>query len=152
MRRTSPLKTPARSLGFTLPEVLAALALIGIVLPAVMKGLSVAMATADDARKKVEAVALAENKLADMTAEAMSGLQAGGTSGDFGADRPAFTWESSSAVVDVDLSQVTVRVSWTSRGALKWVELSSFAYTGGGAMTSGTESGTGTGTQTRGGS
>jgi prepilin-type N-terminal cleavage/methylation domain-containing protein len=115
---------------FTLPEVLAALVLIGLVLPAVMKGVSLSMAAADDARKRVEAISLAETKLSEMTAAASSATssQSAATSGAFGPEWPAFRWEASSQAVETDLTEIRVRVSWTGRGLQRSVELASFAY------------------------
>ena len=145
-----PARRPvAHRLAFTLPEVLAALVLVGVVLPAVAKGISLAMAVSDEARKKVEATALAETKLAEVTAEANSGTQVGMGSGDFGETHPAFRWESATTVIDVDLTEVSVQVIWTARGVERSVGLSSLVYTGAAAGTiagGGTGTGTGTGT------
>ncbi|HEV8377776.1 MAG TPA: type II secretion system protein, partial [Tepidisphaeraceae bacterium] len=54
--------------GFTLLEVLATLILIGIILPAVMGGISLATAAAGEAKHKVEAVSLAQTKLSELLA------------------------------------------------------------------------------------
>src|SRR5688500_7535196 len=64
-----PLSPRRHHRGFTLAEVLATLVLVGLVLPAVMKGISLALAASDDARRRVEAVGLAENKLTELTAD-----------------------------------------------------------------------------------
>ena len=124
--------------GFTLPEVLATLLLIGIVLPAALKGLMLAMAASADARKKVEAAALAENVLADLSSDVMSGTQGSSRSGDFGEDRPGYRWESQSVSTDTGATEVSVRVSWTSRGRERSVVLSTIAY-GSVSSTTGTE-------------
>lgn len=114
---------------FTLPEVLASMVLVGLVLPAVMKGVSLATAASDDARKRIEAVALAETKLSELTGAAATS-QAASPSGDFGAEWPAFRWESSSNSVDTDLNEIRVRVVWQARGIERSVDLSTFAYVG----------------------
>jgi prepilin-type N-terminal cleavage/methylation domain-containing protein len=119
-----------RRAAFTLPEVLAALVLIGIVLPAVLKGVSLAMAACDDAKRKIEATGLAETKLAELTAEASQQVSSGGGSGDFAPDHPEYRWDATTASADADLSELTVRVAWTARGAERTVELSTFLFTG----------------------
>ena len=141
--RTSPRTTAsrprARARAFTLPEVLATLLLAGIVLPAVMKGLSIAVAASDDARKRVDATALAENKLAELAAEALTGSTTGATSGTFEPEYPGFQWEGQSTVADVDLTELHVTVAWSARGGTaRFVQLSSLVYTGaaGGTITS----------------
>lgn len=116
-----------RHFGFTLPEVLASLVLVGLVLPAVMKGVSLAMSAADDARKRVEAVGLAETKLEEIVASASTNA-AGSTSGDFGDAWPAYRWRSASNNMDTGLTEITVSVVWTSRGAERSVDLAGFAY------------------------
>ena len=133
-----PLVPPRRNGAFTLPEVLAALVLIGLVLPAVMKGVSLALAASDDARRRVEAVGLAENKLAEMTADAMSSQGSGGGSGDFGDEAPGYQWEATTASVDTSLTEISVRVTWTARGAERGVSLSTYAYAGTGTSTEST--------------
>jgi prepilin-type N-terminal cleavage/methylation domain-containing protein len=124
------LLVSSRSDAFTLPEVLATLVLIGLVLPAVMKGVSLALAASDDARRRVEAVGLAENKLAEMAADAASNQGSGGGSGDFGDEAPGYHWEATSATVDTSLTEMQVRVTWTARGAERGVTLATYAYAG----------------------
>lgn len=123
---------PRRSVAFTLPEVLACLVLIGIALPAVMRGVSISLAAADDARKRVEAVGLAETQLAELVASARSS-QSPSTAGDFGAERPAYHWTASTDTVATDLIEIRLRVTWNARNAEHAVELSTFAYVGSGA-------------------
>ena len=125
---------------FTLPEVLATLVLVGLVLPAVMKGISLALAASDDARRRVEAVGLAENKLAELAADAMVNSATGGGGGEFGDEAPGYRWESSTASVETDLLELNVRVAWTARGRERHVDLSTYAYVSSAA--SGTSTGT----------
>ena len=54
----------------------------------------------------------------------------GATSGDFAPDWPDYRWESGLVQRDVDLSELQVRVVWTSRGVDRFVSLSTFVYTG----------------------
>jgi prepilin-type N-terminal cleavage/methylation domain-containing protein len=140
---SSPRRPRRRA--FTLPEVLATLVLVGLVLPAVMKGISLALAASDDARRRVEAVGLAENKLAELAADAtVNQSSSGGGSGEFGDEAPGYRWESSTASVETDLLELNVRVAWTARGRERHVDLSTYAYVSGAAG--------GTGTSTAGGS
>ena len=132
------LQRPPRA--FTLPEVLATLVLVGLVLPAVMKGISLALAASDDARRRVEAVGLAENKLAELAADAMVNSATGGGGGEFGEEAPGYRWESSTASVETDLLELNVRVAWTARGRERHVDLSTYAYVSSAA--SGTSTGT----------
>jgi len=114
--------------GFTLLEVLATMLLIGIILPAVMHGISLATIAAGDAKHKVEAASLAQTKLAELIADYQTLNQTGAGSGSF-ADYPGYTWTSTIEMRDTNLSQVSVRVSWQSRGQERYVDLASMVYT-----------------------
>ncbi len=96
-------RTTARR-GFTLVEVLAALLLIGIVLPAIMEGISVSQRTAYTARTSLEAAALAEAKLDEIVASGQWSSSA--SSGDFGEDHPGYRWEMQVADRDYNVSEV----------------------------------------------
>lgn len=134
--RRGILATLSRSTGrrgkrtaFTLPEVLAALVLIGIVLPPVLRGVSLAMGACDDAKRKIEATGLAESKLADLTVDAAQAVSSGGGSGTF-PDHPDYSWDAQTVTQDTDLSEITVRVTWTARGAQRSIDLSTLVFTG----------------------
>jgi general secretion pathway protein I len=77
--------------GFTLVEVLAALLLMSIALPAIMHGISVASRAADSARHRTEASLLAASKLNELIS---TGQYLSQSSGDFGSDWPQmqYTW------------------------------------------------------------
>lgn len=112
--------------GFTLVEVLAALLLIAIVLPAVMKGISMATSVAGVVRMRSEAVGLAQAKLNEICA---TGDWESDGSGDFSPDHPDYHWSSSVAAWDGDeegtgIEMVQVRVTWEQRGSEKEVVLS----------------------------
>ncbi|HEV8608227.1 MAG TPA: type II secretion system protein [Tepidisphaeraceae bacterium] len=133
--------------GFTLLEVLATLILIGIILPAVMGGISLATAAAGEAKHKVEAVSLAQTKLSELLATTQ--YQPTSSSGDF-ADYPGYAWTASIETRDTNLSQVSVRVTWFAHGQERFVDLSSMIYTAYSTDSTGTgTSATGTGTSTR---
>jgi len=134
--------------GFTLLEVLATLVLIGIILPSVMHGISLATIAAGEARHKVEAASLAQTKLAGLITDYQTLNQTGASSGDF-ADFPGYKWTSSIEARDTNLSQITVRVTWFSRGQDRFVELASMIYSPDSSSGTSSSSGGGTGTTTR---
>src|SRR5438045_3953688 len=135
------MKTSRRA--FTLLEVLATLVLIGIILPAVMSGISLATAASSEAKHKVEAISLAEMKLAELVAMSQDQQQA--SNGDFGVDYPGYTWTSSIEQRDVGLNQISVRVMWFARGRDRFVDLASMVYTPDTSTTGTGTSGSGTG-------
>ena len=117
--------------GFTLIEVLAAMLLIGIVLPVVMQAITSASRAATASHRRAEAATLAQSKLQELTA---TGLWASGNlSGDFGADWPAYKW--SAAVAEwandaqgVGMQQLDVTVTWTDGGRPASLSVSSLVY------------------------
>ncbi len=127
-RPTSP---PARGAGrgFTVIEVLATLALAGIVLPVATRGILLCLATAAHTESHATAVALAQTKLDELVATGQWYDQE--MQGDFGEESPAYTW---AAIVadweDPRLVQLDVAVMWTRRGQDREVVLSTLIYTG----------------------
>jgi prepilin-type N-terminal cleavage/methylation domain-containing protein len=103
--------------GFTLVEVLATMLLMAIVLPVALKGVSVALASANTARHLAEAASLADAKLQEITAAGASNVHTG--TGDFGADAPGYTWQAAASVGDYELTFVTVTVAWSERGVTR---------------------------------
>ncbi len=128
-RRREPLR--ARR-GFTLIEVLATVALIAIVLPVVMRGVTIAMTSADAAKQRSEAVALAEAKLNELVSTQQ--WQTGNLSGDFGEDWSKYRWTADvqewdqSTGADNGVEQFNVHVTWTSRNTQREVVLSTLVY------------------------
>ena len=114
---------------FTIIEVLATLTLSAIVLPAVINGLLLCLATAGHARQQAQAASLAQSKLAELIATRQ--LDNAELSGDFGSDWPEYRW---SAQLDdwegSRLVQLDVSVSWTRRDKDRNVTLSTLVYTG----------------------
>jgi Tfp pilus assembly protein PilV len=132
-------------------EVLATLMLAAIVLPAIMRGMSVCMATSSQARRQAEAAALAQDKLSELVA--LGQLQQAVQSGDWGADWPGYRWEAHVDQFDgATLLQVDVTAFWQSgtggKGAAeRSVTLTTLVYNSSSSSTgSTTGSGTGTGT------
>ena len=60
------MKTPIRTRGFTLLEVLVALVIIGVALAAAMRGAMSVTSTADYSRQKLLAILVAENRLLEL--------------------------------------------------------------------------------------
>ena len=115
-----------RASGFTLIEVLATLLLIGIVLPVTMKGVSLALAAASNARHVAQATSLAETKLAEITTDTLSATT--DASGDFGQEYPGYTWASQRVSRDYGLTEIVVRISWIERGQTKSLTISTLTH------------------------
>jgi general secretion pathway protein I len=130
--------------GFTLIEVLAALMLIAIVLPASMKGIALSSSAATTARRRTEAAGLAEGKLQEIIA-ASQWQNTSNLSGDFGTDWPDYTWQatvtpwtqsatysaassSTNSTADSTLQQIDLRVIWKARGREDSLTISTLAY------------------------
>ncbi len=130
MSRLTRHPNPGRA--FTLVEVLAAMLLIAIVLPAAMKGISLATVAASDAKRRTEAVGLAQAKLGELLAT--GSYQSGNQSGDFPAQWPGYRWESTlsdyTAGDSITLSQLDVRVRFPRRGGDDTITLSTLVRSG----------------------
>jgi hypothetical protein len=123
-------------------ELLATLALAGIVLPVAVHGIVLCLAAGQHAREQAEAAALARSKMDELVVT--GDLVESEMSGDFGDQWPAYEWL---ALVreweDAKMSELDVYVTWTRRGREYYVLLSTLVYTG-------TASGTGATTETTG--
>ena len=95
-------------------EVLAALLLLGIVLPAAMGGLNLCLRAAAGARHRQEAALLAEAKLNEIlvTRDATS-LGSGGA---FGDDWPEYRWSLATAAGPFGMDELDLSVEWQERG------------------------------------
>ena len=91
--------------------------MMAIVLPAAMQGISLCTATAQTARQRSEAAALAEAKLSELVAT--GDWQFGALSGEFGEAWPEFKWSAGASDWAGDpnttMSELSVRVYWVSR-------------------------------------
>jgi type II secretory pathway pseudopilin PulG len=117
--RHAPASLPR---GVTLVEALAAIALIGIVLPVAMQGVSLALGAGAMARRSAEAAALAETLLNELV---ISGdWQLGDQEGSFEPDWPGYSWATRSYNRDFGLVEIEVDVTWLWRGQEKTVQLS----------------------------
>jgi type II secretory pathway pseudopilin PulG len=117
-----------RRRGITLVEVLATIVMMAIVLPAAMQGISLCTSSAAVARQRSEAAALAEAKIGELIAT--GDWQFGGLSGDFGEAWPDYRWEGTAGAwaSDPTMTELSVRVSWTSRQQEREVILTTLIY------------------------
>ena len=90
----------ARSRGFTLIEILAALLFLAILIPAIVSGLSLANRASVIAERSSIASELAENKLGELLID--DAWTTAVAKGDFGKDWPGYRWELSKATWSVD--------------------------------------------------
>jgi hypothetical protein len=120
-----------RKAGFTIIEVLATLVFAGVILPVVVDGVMVSMATSVHARQQAEAAQLAQTKLAELIATGE--IDESEMEGDFGEDWPDYHWVSilDNWEEDDRLDQLSVGVFWTRRGKEYHVLVSTLVYTGG---------------------
>ena len=120
-------KLKINRLGFTLVEILAALLLIGLVLPAAMKGVSLATMLASDSSHKYEALNLAETKLAEILLQQEWKNSNG--AGRFEDESETYQW--TMYVSDwtmAGIKQVDLMVYWQQRNRQRNVTLSTLVY------------------------
>lgn len=112
-----PQNRRAASAGFTLLEVMVALAIMAIVLVSVYKMHAQSLAMNTAARFYTQAPLLAQRKLAELETSATPDLAEG--AGDFGADFPGYTWKvateplavESLGTIGTDLKKIDITVS-----------------------------------------
>jgi general secretion pathway protein I len=104
--------------GFTLLEVMVAMAIIAIALTAVFGSQSQSLSLASEAKFGTTAVFLAQSKMAEIEAEKSEDLAA--DSGDFGEDFPGYHWDLKVSDATFDepenvsdyLKQIDLAISW----------------------------------------
>lgn len=104
--------------GFTLLEVMFALAIIAIALTAVLGSQSQGISLASEAKFSTTAAFLAQSKMAEIEVKSERALPS--DSGDFGEDFPGYMWELNVSSVTPDgpenvsdhLEQIDLKVSW----------------------------------------
>ena len=120
------MKRSAGRKGFTLIEVLAALLFLGILIPAVLRGISIASRASEAAERGNVAGQLAENQLEQVILDGT--WSTGGGRGDFGADWPLYRWELTSSAWDQDtMTQLTMKVYFKVQGREQSVQLTTLA-------------------------
>ena len=104
--------------GFTLLEVMVAMAIIAIALTAVLGSQSQSVSLASEAKFNTTAPLLAQSKIAEIEVAEQDDLAGG--SGDFGEDFPGYTWELSVEDIAFEepenvsdlLKRIDLKVSW----------------------------------------
>ena len=104
--------------GFTLLEVMVAMAIIAIAMTAVLNSQSQSISLASEAKFSTTATLLAQMKMAEISRGNPQELTS--DSGDFGEDFPGYTWEVKVENVSADLPenvstqirQINVTISW----------------------------------------
>jgi prepilin-type N-terminal cleavage/methylation domain-containing protein len=128
-----------RRSAFTLVEVLATLVLIGIVVPFAVRGSTLALNTASNAKHQTEAATLGEAKLAELVSQ--GDWNTGTTQGDFGQDWPDYRWQVQAfqrTDTDVNVTEIVLSVTWTDRGQPRVLNVSTLAYLANGSSSSAT--------------
>jgi general secretion pathway protein I len=133
-------RTRSRRCGFTLVEVLAAMILLAIVLPAAMRGVTLASAAASKAQKRTAAAGLASSKLHELLATGQ--YESGNLSGDFsdyGPQYQPYRWEAQLSnwnqngfnaqdLQTQTLQQLDLRVTWRGREGDQSLTVSTLVY------------------------
>ena len=104
--------------GFTLLEVMIAVALIAIALTTLLGSQSQSVFFANSAKFETMAALLAQSKMSEITIQAANSLSS--DSGDFGEDYPGYTWEATVSDVSIEgldaisdyLKQIDLAVTW----------------------------------------
>ena len=109
--------------GFTLLEVMIAVAIIAIALTTLLGSQSQSVFFANSARFETMATLLAQSKMSEITIQTADSLSS--DSGDFGEDYPGYAWEATVSDVSIEgldaisdyLKQIDLAVTW---GALSY--------------------------------
>ncbi len=104
--------------GFTLLEVMIAVALLAVALTTLLGSQSQSVSYANTAKFETMAALLAQSKMSEITLQ--SDLSPSSDSGDFGDDYPGYTWEVTVSDISIEgseaisnyLMQVDLTVTW----------------------------------------
>ena len=108
----------SKSFGFTLLEVMVAMAIIAIALTAVLGSQSQSVSLASEAKFNTTAALLAQSKMTEIRLKKPGDLIS--DSGDFGEDFPGYLWQVTLSPVNLDniedisdhLAQIDLEISW----------------------------------------
>jgi type II secretory pathway pseudopilin PulG len=116
-----------RNRGITLMEALATVAVMAILLPVAMNGLSLSARVAGLTRETARASTLAEAKLGELLG--LGTFLNGTGGGDFGDDAPGFTWSSELVgTSETGIQELRVAVIWEESGRKRNVAVSTLVY------------------------
>jgi general secretion pathway protein I len=112
--------------GFTLLEVMVAVAIIAIALTAVLGSQSQSVSLASEAKFNTTAALLAQSKMAEIRLKKPDDLIS--DSGDFGEDFPGYLWQVTLSSVNLDNNekitdhfvQIDLEISWGEDGLYKY--------------------------------
>lgn len=135
MNRSGKKNIMRKNSGFTLLEVMIAVAVLGISLVITMQLFGGALRSASLSRRYTEAVFLARHKLEELSLD--DRLQAGGQAGDFADESAAFSWQAEvspyttssptltneEAKARPQVLQIKLTVSWEEQNITRHVEL-----------------------------
>lgn len=103
-------------------ELLATIVLVALIIPVAMKGISIATTLAANSSRRLVAVNLAENRLAEILIDRQ--WLDGSQTGDFEDEYSSYRWQmNTSDRTEAGLKQVQVVVLWDHRGYEKSVYL-----------------------------
>lgn len=122
----NPLGKKNKNSGFTLLEVMVAMAIIAIALTAVLGSQSQSVSLASEAKFSTTAPLLAQSKMAEIEMADTNDLA--DDSGDFGEDFPGYTWQLSVKEAAFEepenvsdrLRQVDLKISWGESGLYQY--------------------------------
>jgi general secretion pathway protein I len=104
------MKKSSHYSGFTLLEVMVAMAILAIALVAVLRSQSQSISMANEARLATMASMLTQSKIAEIDIEGISAVT---SSGDFGEDFPNYRWEVTTTDTDFKyLKKIDLAVTW----------------------------------------
>ena len=108
-------------------EILAALLLIGLILPAAMKGVSLVSMLASDSTHKYEALDLAETKLAEILLQ--EDWKSSNATGSFEEPYNQYDWMMSASDWTTEgIKQVDLIIYWEQRNRQRNIVLSTLVY------------------------
>lgn len=124
--KDKPWIRKCKNFGFTLLEVMVAMAIIAIALTAVLGSQSQSVSLASEAKFSTTAPLLAQSKMAQI--EVMELKDLNDDSGDFGDDFPGYTWQLSVKNVAFEepvsvaerLRQIDLKISWNDGGLYQY--------------------------------
>jgi general secretion pathway protein I len=110
--------------GFTLLEVMVAIAILAIALVAVLRSQAHTVFVAGEARLSTTASLLAQSKLAEIESNRQDSTQ-----GDFGEDFPNYSWETSIRKTELkQLREVILTIKWQEQSLTREYKVSFYQY------------------------